>query len=354
MLTVLRDDQWLKEASAMPLAFAQVREDAWLDLSVAELARRQSGDLNICMVASGGCTAAYLAARACPDSLTLVDCNKAQLDLAAIKMHLLRSRSSEARLRLLGHEPMDAARRSAEINAICRQLEIDIDAIVPAEIASRGLDHCGRYERLFQQLQTIIATDFADAAWQYGRQSVDNNSMFAPAFARTFALPSLIALFGKAATANACKPFAEHFHERFVIASQAQAAENNPYLAQVLTGSYPDLIKAPWFDERQTDAVSPTFVKSAMTPYLQNQSERFDFVHLSNILDWLNQDQASATLAAAFNALRPGGLVFIRQLNSNLNVPVLGSNFVWSADAARMHTLDRSFFYQALHLGVKP
>jgi predicted SAM-dependent methyltransferase len=40
-----------------------------------------------------------------------------------------------------------------------------------------------------------------------------------------------------------------------------------------------------------------------------------DFVHLSNILDWLTPEEAIETLSAAYRSLRRGGLVLIRQLN---------------------------------------
>ena len=41
---------------------------------------------------------------------------------------------------------------------------------------------------------------------------------------------------------------------------------------------------------------------------------------LSNILDWLPREAATATLASAARALRPGGYVVIRQLNSALDI----------------------------------
>ena len=75
-------------------------------------------------------------------------------------------------------------------------------------------------------------------------------------------------------------------------------------------------------------------------------------VHLSNILDWLSHEEAARTLELARQALRPGGRVIIRQLNSSLDIPALGQGFVWeTAEADMLHRQDRSFFYRALHLG---
>ena len=50
-------------------------------------------------------------------------------------------------------------------------------------------------------------------------------------------------------------------------------------------------------------------------------------------------------------ALRPGGRVVIRQLNSTLDIPNLGPSFEWEEDGATINDHDRSFFYRALHLG---
>jgi S-adenosylmethionine-diacylglycerol 3-amino-3-carboxypropyl transferase len=53
-------------------------------------------------------------------------------------------------------------------------------------------------------------------------------------------------------------------------------------------------------------------------------------------------------------ALRPGGYVLVRRLNSNLEIAELGKGFAWQTSAAQaLHGRDRSFFYRALYLGKK-
>jgi S-adenosylmethionine-diacylglycerol 3-amino-3-carboxypropyl transferase len=81
---------------------------------------------------------------------------------------------------------------------------------------------------------------------------------------------------------------------------------------------------------------------------------QFDFIHLSNILDWLSPAAARTTLERAWAVLAPGGYVLIRQLNSTLDIPALGSRFDWqTVEAEKLHSRDRSFFYRALHLGKR-
>src|SRR5713226_4841071 len=93
---------WVTEAAALPLAFAQVREDPLLDQAVVA---RLPGSARILMVASGGCTAAWLAASAKVARIHLVDPNPAQIALARLKLHLLHLADPVERLALLGHAP---------------------------------------------------------------------------------------------------------------------------------------------------------------------------------------------------------------------------------------------------------
>src|SRR5262249_7975888 len=133
-------------------------------------------------------------------------------------------------------------------------------------------------------------------------------------------------------------------------------AADNPYLWQVLLGRYPDGACLPWLDA-PAPARTPgvTWAQSFMAPALRAVEDAYDFVHLSNILDWLSEDEATATLALAWRALRPGGWVLVRQLTSSLDIPALGGRFAWHADKAQeLHACDRSYFYRALHLGRRP
>ena len=91
-----------------------------------------------------------------------------------------------------------------------------------------------------------------------------------------------------------------------------------------------------------------------MAELLTQYNGTVDFVHLSNILDWLTPEDARSTLDLVWQALQPGGWTLIRQLNSSLDIRSLGGRFEWqdkSADA--LHNRDRSFFYRGLHLGRK-
>jgi S-adenosylmethionine-diacylglycerol 3-amino-3-carboxypropyl transferase len=88
-----------------------------------------------------------------------------------------------------------------------------------------------------------------------------------------------------------------------------------------------------------------------MDAALAHRCGEIDFVHLSNILDWLSAEQAARTLELAHDALRPGGHVIIRHLNSMLDIPALAPRFEWLAELGReLHARDRSFFYRSIYV----
>jgi len=169
------------------------------------------------------------------------------------------------------------------------------------------------------------------------------------------ALSNLEALFGTDATRNPCEPFSRHFARQVRLALAALPACTNPYLWQMLAGTYPPNYPAPWFTLPRRSALPEIrYIQSFMLDALTDSEGSYDFIHLSNILDWLSPDAAQSTLRKAWSALNTGGWIFIRQLNSTLDVAALGPEFQWKqGEASRAHAMDRSFFYRALHLGQK-
>ena len=103
---------WLDQASVLPVAFAQVREDALLDY---EVARSVGEGARVAMVASGGCTVALLAGMANIAHLHFVDPNPAQLALTRLKLRLLETTDPKERQALLGHAPMAPTDRAARL-----------------------------------------------------------------------------------------------------------------------------------------------------------------------------------------------------------------------------------------------
>jgi len=359
-------DPWADEGSRSPVAFSQVREDPGIDCSVlAELVP----NARVFMIASGGDTAALIAASGMVEHLHLVDFNPAQLALTRLKFLLLRDYSSHERLEILGHLPIPAEVRAGRLREIFEKLGLAEDAIGPFELVSRlGPDHSGRYELLFQQLRECLAEQHEEIAdvlalenlQEQARRGAPDTALgksMDAAFHTTMRLENLVCLFGREATQNAQRPFSEHFADRTRHALATLPARKNPFLAQLLAGRFPNGATYDWLEARPPKRwPETTFTHSTAVAALRSLPEdSMDFVHLSNILDWLSPDAATETLSLAWNALRPGGLVVIRQLNSTVEIRGCEPRFHWrERQADKLHSQDRSFFYRALFIGEKP
>lgn len=355
---------WVADAARLPIAFAQVREDPLLDRWVVEQVGRPA---RVLMIASGGCTAAYLVATTALEHLHLVDANPAQLALTRLKLHLLRHVMPVDRYGLLGHSPYTGTRTS-RLSAVLGQLDLRADCLGPQEVVGElGPDYAGRYERCFAQLQQrlsghrdelVALLRLRDPAEQARRAAPDTplGRALDEAHGDPLDLAPLVRLFGEGATRNPAEPFSRHFARRMRHALATLPAADNPYLWQVLLGRYPEGCPAPWLDCPAPPAWPRiTEERAYMADALANaEPASFDFVHLSNILDWLDPAEATETLDRAWRALRPGGWVLIRQLNSTLDVKAAGPRFTWDARGDELHARDRSYFYRALHLGRRP
>jgi S-adenosylmethionine-diacylglycerol 3-amino-3-carboxypropyl transferase len=356
---------WVHEAAALPIAFAQVREDALLDHWVVQSLGEQ---VRVIMIASGGCTAAALAASPQVASLHFVDPNPAQLALTRLKLRLLQTASGPERAAILGHTAMEVKKRKTRLGDELKALDLHSDSLGPCDfVAEVGPDYAGRYERVFAQLREDLAPQaleleavlhMRDPAQQARRAAPSTalGSALDESFDKVLALKSLVSLFGEGATKNPVEPFSRHFMRRTREALATLPAAENTFLWQMLAGRFPPGVVSPWLAE----PIPPRFPVLTWTAGFMNEAlarakpGEFDFVHLSNILDWLTPAEARATLDQAWMALRPGGYVLIRQLNSTLAIQALAPQFDWEETTAEAwHAQDRSFFYRRLHLGRK-
>lgn len=369
-------DAWVSAAQNLPLCFSLVREDPHIDMAVC---RSLGTRARVLMIASGGCTAAYLAGSGFVASLHLVDANKAQILLCLLKLYMLSHLQPSQRFALLGHSQMPYSERhfglANALNGMRRHFGAESGAISfaleelgPIDLIGEvGPDRLGRYEILFHEFRSVLRAEKKGLESLFAARDISHQvTLSAPntalyqaletAFIRVMSLDNLVALFGEAATQNRVQPFAQHFFERTLAALAAFPAKENPYLADLLLGRF-TRSSLPWLNLRLVEPPELPRVAWSVAPIskaLQAHQGEFDFVHLSNILDWLSCEEAGLVLELAHNALRPGGRVLIRQLNSSLDIQSLSGSFRWlDAEAAFLHKHDRSFFYRKLHLGEK-
>jgi S-adenosylmethionine-diacylglycerol 3-amino-3-carboxypropyl transferase len=311
------------EIFSLPVNFSQVREDSLID---AKLLLNVKTPVTILMIGSGGDTVCHLATSKSVKKMDVVDASQAQINLIKIKLALL-GFSNENRLAILGHREMTPEIRYEILKEIAQELKIDLNSLAPRDIlANEGLDFCGRYEQLFKGIQRELKLLRITP-----EKLLHEPTHLKEIFAEYFSLPLLVQLFGAQATQNPRQSFSQQF----------------------AIDSY------PWhkFSALTSKEISPIqFHREFMLAFLAKaKTGSYDFIHLSNILDWLNKNEAEALLEHTFRALSPGGKCLIRQLNSSLNIPQCGQKFSWNDSLSKELTeKDRSFFYRQILVGEKP
>jgi S-adenosylmethionine-diacylglycerol 3-amino-3-carboxypropyl transferase len=263
---------------------------------------------------------------------------------------------------------MAADDRSGELTQRFAALGLPADALGPPELVAKyGPDHCGRYEWLFARLRELLVERadeirslmlLSDPIQQAQRVApgTDLGDAIEAGLAETMELSRLVRIFGPDATANRVQPFAEHFLEQTRKILGTMPAADNPFLHQIFLGSFIRPLW-PWLSSDRHDSLPETkYSHATMDEVLQALPARsYDLIHLSNILDWIKPTEARRILGNTLRCLSPGGLVVIRQLNSQLDIPGIPSGFQWMRDLSdQLHRSDRSFFYRSLHVGMKP
>lgn len=339
-MTTLRANDWVRQAALQPVAFAQVREDPAIDLALLE---GLGAELRVVMIASGGCTAASLVAGGRVGSLQLIDLNPAQIALVRVKLSLLEHAGPEERMQLMGHSWQSPTERRRDGLRLLDNLQLAHECLGEVEVWSRvGMDHCGRYELLFAELRHHLARDLS--------------ASLPEAFRAVMSQDNLQALFGAAATANRATDFWRHFYLQTMQELDRDPQMQGPFLSQMLRGRFgprthhwlalsppPSWPTVSWKVSPVLDALRDLPARSC------------DFLHLSNTLDWVSEEEARFTLDQAARVLRPGGVVVLRQLNSTLPIRRLGGEITWDdALSQRLLAGDSSFFYRELHVGMRP
>jgi len=304
------------EASKRPIAFSIVREDSDQDLAIIQRYFPER-KISMAMVASGGCTAALLAAQARFNDLTLVDPNPAQLALSQLKLQIL-SLQPKKRMEILGHLPMKADERSAIMNGYLQALDINPALFGDMEaIAQHGIDNEGRYEKVFEALRAQLAPYQQDLEALFALESIDEQiKMLAPesplgkaldeVLATIMSQENLVAIFGEKATANRVQDFSRHFAQRIRTYVAHHRASSSPWLAHMLLGHFYGDTMFPWLTTTQKRPLPPIeYYQGCMNDFLAStQPEQFEVIHVSNILDWLTPEEAQKNIRTCISCIK--------------------------------------------------
>lgn len=316
------------------------------------------------MIASGGCTAAALAASPKVSHIHLVDINLPQISLARLKLHLLRTAEPDRRMAVLGHAPMPAPQRAACLIEALEALGLPPDCLGPMEsLSERGPDYTGRYEAVFARLQHELRghTAALEALLQM-RDTAGQMRLAGPltelgraleeALDRVFDPAICDGMFSKRPIAH--KPSSTHFLQSLWRLLSTLPAEGNPYLAQALLGRFVGGNVYPWLSAPiPSHQVQIAWTGTRIPEAFAALDGEYDLIHLSNIVDWMPEEGSRATLEQAWRSTRPGGMIIVRQADSILDVPSLSREWEWQPDiSAALQARDRSFLYR-IHIGKK-
>lgn len=317
-----------------PIQFAVVREDPLLEVEVLRRHRCR----RVLLIASGGCTALTLQAVFPELDITLLDPNPSQLELVRAKVDALGGLS-------------DGARRE----------RFNVETDDPT-----GLSECGNFESLFRGLRSFLH-DFVlprdrmrrlfeePGGLSEASELLFEHPYWPVAFGLYFSDPLLNTIFGAAATQHA-EPgsYPDYFRRLFEAGLVRKDARDNPFLHHVFLGHYLDRRGClPHFLTAPSPTYRFTFVQGCLDAAVDLSP--FDFVDLSNIMDWMSADDVRSLLEMLRTEIRPGAVVMWRQLNNTRDFEVsLQEQFMFDTDWQRtLQARDRSLFYSSVHVAVR-
>ena len=340
-------------AKKFPIFFSQVREDPQVDLNIIDTITNSK--IKVAMIASGGCTLGVLAAHPRISAIDAIDANPAQIDLCTLKLSLLNT-SPKIRAEILGHLPL--ANRQEKLAQICSSLNINPENFgnLP-EVYLYGPDYVGRYEWLFREFskgfkktQLGQKLPFTNSLEEQKELLQQDLSEVRALFNAIFSLDSLIELFGPDAVQNRKTSYSDHFYNRFMWTLSHQLIHSNPFFYQFAYLSYPRNRQTEYLSLPSTPLCQVQLHASCMLQYLTSQEPAtYDYIHLSNILDWENLDSINQILHQSERVLKKGGKLSIRQLNSTVEIKNTANLSFTLYDNAQ----DLSFFYPKIYIGAK-
>ncbi len=344
----------LDHAKTFPVMFSQVREDPRIDLEIIDTIPNKKA--KVLMVASGGCTLSVLAHHQKVTGIDAVDVSPAQIDLCKLKLFLL-NMPLKSRAELLGHLPL--TNRLEKLTEICSSLSICPESFGDLKaVNTYGPDYIGRYEWLFRAFsERFKKTHLGHQLLQIKSMKEQKEllhqdlSEVRALFDTIFSLDTLTELFGPNAVQNRKTSYSDHFYTRFKWTLSHQAIHSNPFFYQFAYLTYPKGTQTHFLSLPQSKPNRVQFHTMDMLKYLiSHQSESYDYIHLSNILDWLDIGSVKQVLDQASRVLKRGGKLSLRQLNSTVEIE---DTSALSFDVLCDDTRDLSFFYPKIYVGEK-
>ena len=161
---------------------------------------------------------------------------------------------------------------------------------------------------------------------------------------------NLVEWFGYGALMNRIWRPWEHVYRSIMPLLTNGKLKENPYVMEMLFGTGGK--EFPWLQENYGTLVGRQlglmFFPEGVDEVLEKSPPMYDVVCLSNILDSMCEMDAARVLKLVYNALVPGGIVIVRQMNSTIDLGFIASKFHWEM----IEDGDRTNLY-AVYVGEK-
>lgn len=316
-----------------PIQFAVTREDPELEFSLIE----ERDVERVLLIASGGCTPLSIHTRYPSISQTLVDPNPHQLEHVRRKADLLEQGASFERFNVGTADP-------GEVN------------------------ECGNFESLFRGMRHFLydlvlpreemLALFEDPAYHAEARDKLLSSEYWPVSLDMYFCDSLLrTMFGPEAVQNAPPgSYPSYFRQVFEEGLHRDDARNNYFLHHVFLGQYlnrpealPPYLSKEWPDEPFEPETYEGFVEE------REDLHTYDFVNLSNIYDWMGDEQKNTLSRRLVEEMKPGATLLIRQLNNSKNLKkYFQPEFEFDESLETLWAeKERSLFYSRYNIGRK-
>lgn len=331
----------LPSASAGKLFFAQVREDPLLEID----ALAPAPDSTIVVVSSGGCTALSLVACGA-GRVVSVDSNATQNHLVELKAQAVRSLEPGALLGFLGAASVPKAWRIADYGALRASLNADAakywdshSRMIGKGILNSGVSEgfirvvvhamrllvhpASRIDRLLSCETLAEQRELYEKEWNTRRwRALFRILLSRRAFNRTYDP----AFFQNVENGD----FAGHFYRLMDNALCEIPVASNYFLHHMLRGTYRTAIVGgvpPYLDRAAHSATREglknlELVDGGYGEYLATcDDESVDGFALSNICEWLDEEQIRNLFAQVIRVARPGARLCFRNFVGHTEMP---------------------------------
>lgn len=258
--------------------------------------------------------------------------------------------------------PLQLEHASARAQAIARG---DLEALGVGRQSAQNLSQRGAFERLLRllrasllelvapeaELEAFFSPQTPPARREALRQGWADSPYWPVSFELAFADPLVRVMFGPEAVQHAPEgSYPGYFQRVFERGLARPGAAQNPFLQHILLQRY--LPQDAPAHLRAGRDVRPHRLLHARLPEVEGL-ERFDLIGLSNLFDWMDEDEAQATGAAIAARATSGALVLVRQLNNARPLaPYFQGRVVFDDALGRaLWARERSLFYETVRVG---